>query len=73
MNRCLVIGFLEGKQTCLGCGLSEGEAMNLASSTLGFEYVEIYINPVPFSVLNCKPAKAAKKAPAKKAARKKSK
>jgi hypothetical protein len=47
--------------------------MNLASSTLGFEYVEVYINPVPFSVLNCKPAKAAKNAPAKKAARKKSK
>jgi len=73
MSRCLVIGFLKGKQTCLGCGLSENEAMNLASSSTGYEFVEVYINPTPFSVLNCKPAKAAKKAPAKKAVRKKSK
>lgn len=71
MNRCLVIGFLEGKQTCLGCGLSENEAMNLASGTTGFNYVEVYINPTPFSVLNCKQAKEVKKAPTKKAARKK--
>jgi len=35
--------------------------------------VEVYINPTPFSVLNCKPAKTAKKAAAKKVARKKSK
>ena len=73
MNRCLVIGIFEGKQTSLGCGLSEGEAMNLASSSTGYTSVEVYINPTPFSVLNCKPAKAVKKTPAKKAVRKKSK
>jgi len=73
MNRCLVIGFTKGAQTCLGCGLSENEAMSLASNANGYEFVEVYINPAPFSVMNCKPAKAAKKSTAKKAARKKSK
>ena len=43
--------------------------MKLASEASGFEYVEVYINAVPFSVLKCKPA--AKKAKAKKAARNK--
>jgi len=71
MNRCLVVGIIGGEQTCLGCGLSESEAMNLAASSTGFAFVEVYINPAPFSVFNCKPAKIAKKTTSKKAARKK--
>lgn len=73
MNRCLVIGITDGEQTCLGCGLSEREAMNLASNSTGFAFVEVYINPAPFSVFNSKPNKTVKKPKAKKAARKKSK
>jgi len=69
MNRSIVVGISKGQQSCIGCGLGESEAMKLASEASGFEYVEVYINAVPFSVLKCKPA--AKKAPAKKAVKRK--
>lgn len=67
MNRCLVIEISNGSQSCLGCGLSETEAMNLASTATGCDSVEVYINPTPFSVFNCKKEKA-KKVVTKKAA-----
>lgn len=71
MNRSLVIGISEGKQTCIGCGLSESEAMTLASSATGYQYFEVIINPTPYAVFTSKPEKAPAKKASKKAAKKK--
>ena len=64
MLRCIVIGIKAGKQTCIACGISESEAMSLASSQSDFDNVEVYINPVPYSVFNCKPKKRGRPAKA---------
>lgn len=58
MNRCLAIGIKGRAQEVLGCGLSESEAMEFVSTARGFDSIEVYINPTPFSVFNCKKAKA---------------
>lgn len=55
MTRCIVIGVKGLDQTCISCGLSESEAMKVASESEGFDYSEVYINPVPFAVLKSKP------------------
>lgn len=70
MNRSIVIGIKGTAQSVIGCGLGETEAMKVASESTGFDCVEVYINPAPFSVMNCK---AAKKKPAKKKAAKSAK
>ena len=72
MERSFVIGISKGSQSVIGCGLSENEAMKKASEATGFDHVEVYINPVPFAVLNFKPAKVAKKV-AKKTTKRKAK
>lgn len=58
MNRCLAIGLKGHTQEVLGCGLTESEAMEFASTARGYDSIEVYINPTPFSVFNCKPSKA---------------
>ncbi len=67
MNRCIVIGENKTEQVVIGCGLSENEAMQLASTATGYDYCSAYINPVPFAVFKCKQIKQPKKKTAKKA------
>ena len=72
MNRCIVIGENKTKQVVIGCGLSENEAMQLASTQVDYDYCSAYINPVPFAVFKCKKQQAKKKT-AKKTAKRKNK
>lgn len=69
MNKAFAIGTKAGKVEAIYVGDSEKAAFDAASGASGFDFVEVYINPVPFSVVSPKPApvkKAVKKA-AKKA------
>lgn len=60
MDRCFVIAIKNGKQSCIGCGLSETEAMKIGSGQSEFDAVEVYINAKPFSVFAPKPKPKAK-------------
>lgn len=70
MNRFYLAGFKGQEAVKLQAFATEQEAMLVGSQLTGFDCVEVYISPQPFSVFAGKPAKLSTKKRAKKTTQK---